>query len=70
MKRILFALLMLICIDVGCKAQTHFGFTVGLRPTMQNEINQIVSEEIEYSEENIEKIKSNFYGSWSDLDWS
>lgn len=31
---------------------------------------RIVSEEIEYSEENIEKIKSNFYGSWSDLDWS
>lgn len=47
MKRILFALLMLICIDVGCKAQTHFGFTVGLRPTMKNEINQIVSEEID-----------------------
>jgi hypothetical protein len=43
----LLAVFMLICIDVGCKAQTHFGFTVGLQPTLQNEMNQIVSEEID-----------------------
>lgn len=46
MKRILLSLLMLICIDVGCQAQTSFGVTIGLQPALRNQIEQTVSQQV------------------------